>query len=348
MDFETYKSLFLKKAKEENKDDLYIEKCLNYAKKLSDRNIPIIYNQEHFSRLVGIQLEFLLKICNSQKNYYRSYKIPKSNGKKRLISEPLPMLKMVQKYILENILVKIPCNKCSKAYIKGVSLKDNAKFHRRQKYIVKIDLKDYFGTLKSNRVYEFFINLGYAKDVSVLLCNLCTLNYSLPQGAPTSPYLSNLLTIKLDEDLFNYCRQGKNLRYSRYADDITISGDFDPKSVIKDVILIIKSNGLFVNYDKIAVIGQNKRQEVTGIVVNQKMQVSKSYRKKIRQEIYYIKKFGIATHMKSQHLSYPEDLKMYLENLQGRINYCLSINKNDLEMYSYKQFVIKNLKYEYI
>lgn len=253
------------------------------------------------------------------------------------------MLKIVQKYILEKILIKIPCSKYSKAYIKNNSLKDNAKFHRKQRYILKIDLKDYFGNLKKDRVYDFFINLGYAKDVSILLCNLCTLDGSLPQGAPTSPYLSNLLTINLDNDLFNYCRDNRELRYSRYADDITISGDFNPKQVIRDVIGIIKKNKLFVNYDKIAVIGQNKRQEVTGIVVNQKMQVSKAYRKKIRQEIYYIKKFGIEVHMKSQNINYPEDLERYVRNLAGRINYCLSVNNNDLEMFKYKQFVCKEL-----
>ena len=73
------------------------------------------------------------------------------------------------------------------------------------------------------------------------------------------------------------------------------------------------------------------------------MQVSKAYRKKIRQEIYYIKKFGIEVHMKSQNINYPEDLERYVRNLAGRINYCLSVNNNDLEMFKYKQFVCKEL-----
>lgn len=82
MDFNKYKELFVEEAREQNKDDLYINKCLSYAQQLNNKNIPIIYNQEHFSKLVGVKLEFLIKISNSQFSYYRFFKIPKSNGKK--------------------------------------------------------------------------------------------------------------------------------------------------------------------------------------------------------------------------------------------------------------------------
>ena len=98
------------------KNDEYIEKCLAYAKNLVDKRLPIIYDEKHFSQLVGIDLDYLLSAANSPKHFYRYFTIPKRNGKIRKISEPLPVLKEAQYYILNNILKKVPCSIYAKAY----------------------------------------------------------------------------------------------------------------------------------------------------------------------------------------------------------------------------------------
>lgn len=305
-----------------------------------DTNLVLpIYDVTHLCRLMKISLKNLYHIIKNIDEYYIYYSIPKNKGGTRLICEPKPKLKYLQKYIQKNILQDIPCSTFSMAYKKGVSISENAKYHINQKYILKIDLKDYFSNLKRIDVYNLFEEMSYDPNVSYILSQLCCLNGSLPQGAPTSPYLSNLLTYNLDIELNDYCKSdNRNLNYTRYSDDIIISGDFNAKETIPNVIYIIKKHKLPINYDKLIVVGQHKKQEVTGIVVNDKIQVSKSYRKKIRQEFYYIKTYGLEDHMKFNKINY-RNKEEYLSSLRGRVNYCLQINPNDLEMKRYKIFL---------
>lgn len=334
MEFSVYRKKFIEAAKSEGKSEEYIDRCLCYAKPLLDRGLPVIFNAKHFSRLVGVKTEYLYIMANGSARFYRCFRIPKSNGQYRLISAPLPLLKDVQAFILENIICKIPCHPCAKAYIKGKSLKDNAKFHRSQDCLLKIDLKDYFPSLNSRQVYYLFVSLGYSKSLSGLLAGLCTLSNSLPQGAPTSPYLSNLLTTELDQQLFDFCQSNGALRYTRYADDISISGAFDAHEIIPQIYRIIRKNGLLPNAEKTHVLNRHVQQNVTGVVVNEKIQVPKKYRKRIRMEMHYIKTFGIAEHCaRVEPQCSSED---YMMILLGRISYCLQINPKDNEMLGYK------------
>ena len=281
-------------------------------------------------------------MANGQKHFYRSFRIPKNNGKTRLISAPLPLLKGVQVFILSEILAKISCHPCAKAYIKKHSLKDNAKFHRNQEKLLKLDIQDYFPSLKTERVYSLFRGFGYSETLSGLFANLCTLSGGLPQGAPTSPYLSNLLTWQLDQKIFEYCRDNGSLRYTRYADDISISGSFNSREIILKVYNLIECNGLMPNKEKTHVIGANRQQNVTGIVVNKKIQVPKIYRKRIRSDVYYIRKYGVDEHL--AHISADSTPSRYLQQLLGRISYCLQINPKDSEMREYKEYVLMTIK----
>ena len=339
MDYTTYQKKFIEAARIEQKDDAsYIERCLRYAKPLLDKGLPVIYNADHFSCLVGVKLKYLYIMANAPKHFYRCFRIPKSNGHFRMISAPLPLLKDVQSYILENILYKIPCQVCAKAYVKKKSLRDNAKFHRNQETLLKIDIKDYFPSLSSRRVYNFFVELGYSKALSGLFTGLCTLSDSLPQGAPTSPYLSNLLTVQLDQQLFDYCQTNGALRYTRYADDISISGNFSAQETIPKVYKIIRENCLSPNTEKTKVLGRHMQQLVTGIVVNNKIQVPQNYRKRIRLEMHYIMKYGIESHCSRIMPKCP--VEEYTSQLLGRISYCLQINPKDKEMLSYKERIL--------
>ena len=152
--------------------------CINYAKALADKHLPIIYDIHHFSQLIGIRLDFLLAISNSPRNFYRYFTIPKASGKFRKIAEPLPILKDIQHYILHNILKKIPCSIYAKAFKPRASLKGNAKFHRNQQTLIKLDITDYFSNLHESKVfYLFFHTVGYSKSLSTLLQRLERLSY---------------------------------------------------------------------------------------------------------------------------------------------------------------------------
>ena len=342
MNYTQYAKKFSDRSCAEGKDQGYIDRCLAYAKPLMERGLPVIYDVQHFSLLVGLRLEYLYSMAYAQYRFYRGFTIPKKNGKNRRIYEPLPMLKGVQHFILHSILEKTPCHPCSKAYRQDSSIKGNARFHRAQPVLIKLDLKNYFPSLHVSQVYNlFYKNFGYSKSLSALMARLCTLKEVLPQGAPTSPYLSNLLTTDLDKDIFSFCQSNGSLRYTRYADDIAISGNCDPTVIIPAVTRIVKAHSLELNTNKTTVLKPSRRQVVTGVVVNQKLQAPKDYRRAIRLELYYCKKYGIEEHLNHQ-IAYKGKIAplSYCQIMLGRINYCLHLNSVDHEMQTYKTWLL--------
>lgn len=336
MEWKEYSKKFYHLAVYNGKKEDYINRCLNYAEVLFLKGLPVIYDQNHFSLLVGYNLEYLHKVSNSSINFYRQFVIPKkSKGELRTILEPLPNLKDIQKWILDNILYQLEPSKYTKAYKKGVSIKDNAKFHRKQKKVLTIDLKNYFGTINFDDVYLFFRKSGYKNDVAILIAGLCSSVLGLPQGAPTSPMLANLITINLDKRIAAFT-QKNNIRYTRYADDLTFSGDFDEGFIIKKIKEIVISEGFEINNAKTRLREQHQRQEVTGIVVNNNMQASRNYRRKLRQEIYYIKQFGLESHLEFKGNENPEK---YVRKLIGKANFIKNINHSDSEVEVYLNFL---------
>ena len=279
----------------------------------------------------------LYAISNNIENNYRIFKIKKRNGKYRTIYEPNELLKNIQKQILENILNNKEISKYATAYHRGISLKDNAIPHINKKMILKLDIKEFFENITFLDVYNSCFSIEYfPKSVGMLLTYLCTYDAHLTQGSPTSAYISNLVMKDFDIELGAWC-ESNNISYTRYSDDLTFSGNFKPNKVIKKVRIMLDKLGLKLNNKKIHVIYNNQSQNVTGIVVNEKAQVSINYRKKIRQEIYYINKYGLISHMQKKNINM--DPKEYLNILYGKILYVLQINANDLEFQKYKDYI---------
>ena len=140
-----------------------------------------------------------------------------------------------------------------------------------------------------------------------------------------------------DEKIGSYCEE-KGIAFTRYCDDMTFSGDFDEKEVIELVKCELKKLGLFLKNRKTAVIPNTKRQTVTGIVVNEKINLTKEYKKKIRQEVYYINKFGLDEHLKKLGET---DKQKYLLSLKGRIAFVLQTTPKDKEFLEYKNLLSK-------
>lgn len=334
VNWEKYCAEFRIKAKLKGKNEVYCDEWLQYSKGLFDKGLPIIYNQEHLCLLLGYKQEYVFSVSNSASRFYRNYEIPKRNGGAREISEPLPNLKEIQRWILDNILYSIEVSAYAKAYVKQKSIKENARFHKRQEVLLTLDVSKFFDSISADKIYKLFLSLGYKEDVVVLLTNLCCLNGCLPQGAPTSPMLSNILFRDFDNFIGKYTNE-KKIRYTRYADDMTFSGDFNPGQIISVVRKKLFGLGLQLNENKTRVRRKGQRQEVTGIVVNEKMQLPKTVRKKIRQEIYYIRKYGLESHM--EHCGI--DKANYLQHLKGKIQYGLFVNPNDYELQEYLSYL---------
>lgn len=283
------------------------------------------------------KIKLLYLVSNNKENNYKIIKIKKRNGKLRTIYEPNYLLKSIQRKILKNILNNKSISKYAKAYHIGISLKDNAIPHLNKKIVLKLDIKNFFDSINFVDIYKSCFPLEYfPKSVGMLLTYLCTYYDYLPQGAPTSSYISNLVMKDFDEEIGNYC-ENLNISYTRYSDDMTFSGDFNPSEIIKVVRTKLYKLGLKLNNEKICIINKGNRQSVTGINVNNKIQVSVEYRKKLRQEIYFIKKYGLSSHLKF--INYSGTKETYISSLLGRVNYVLQINSNDKEFIKYKKYI---------
>ena len=336
MKWNEYKAAFLEAAEKNGKNKEYCGKWLTYAENLWFHNMPVIYTQEHLCALLGYSPMYVYAAANSPEQFYRQFSIPKKNGGVRLISEPLPNLKEIQEWILTNILYKVKVSPYAKAYVPGKSVKDNVRFHRRQEKVLSLDIKSCYDHLTDWMVFQFFLENEYNESVAMMLTGLCCLKGCLPQGAPTSAALSNLLMRDFDEAVGIYCRTRK-IRYTRYADDMTFSGDFEELEVIRFIRKTLKPMGLRLNEKKTRVRRQGQQQEVTGIIVNYKTQLPKSVRKEIRKNMYYIQKYGLESHL--DHIGL--ERKNYIDHLLGRIGYALFVNPKDQEMKRYKQLLVE-------
>lgn len=289
-----------------------------YIKHFEEKNLPAILSSEHLSLLLGIKQSALYAISNSANAFYRTFYVRKKNGGKRQISAPLPLLLAAQQWILSKILESVAVHPAAKAYKKGSSIKENARFHRGQESLFKSDVEDFFGSISQFWVYEFFRSLGYTTAIARLLAGLCCKNGVLPQGAATSGYLSNIYMYQFDDAVFNYCRT-KRLRYTRYADDIAISGAGIELDETKDIVsTLLKNHKLRINLRKTRIQRRNTRQKITGVVVNDRLGPDRQFLRRIRQDVHYIRKFGVHGH--ARHRGFRSPL-FCINNLLGRITH---------------------------
>ena len=335
MDFKTYSKKFEEGAKIAGYSASQISKCLTYAEILYSKNLPVIYNSDHLSVLVGYSKSYLKRAVAYPKSFYRTFYIDKKQGGVRELSEPLPSLKEIQKWILNNLLCTVKTHPYAKAYVTGFTIKDNIKYHKRKNVVLALDIANFFDSITFSKVEMIFKEMGYSPIISNFLAKLVTLNNSLAQGAPTSPYLSNIILRDFDSRMESYSKESK-IMFTRYADDLTFSGsEIDVEQTIKLVSFELGKLGLSLNSKKTKLMTRKDRQIVTGVVVNEKLQIMRAERKFIRQQIYYIQKFGLKEHMERTRI----DKNNYIRHLLGKVSYSLFINPHDKEMDSYKIFL---------
>lgn len=287
---------------------------------------------------LGFPAKTLYGLSNNLDKHYHIAFIPKSDGTKRKLSVPDLILKKVQKSIAANILAYYPVSTFAKAYKLGTSVQKNAMPHIGKKKILKLDIEGFFDSITYPRVKNtVFFKEKFSEPIRILLTMLCYYRDVLPQGAPSSPAITNIIMYDFDETIGAFCAE-RGVSYTRYCDDMTFSGDFEEKEIIRTVKNELKKLGLYLKNRKTAVIPFTKRQTVTGIVVNKKINLIKGYKKKIRQELYYIRKFGLNSHLLKIGIT---DKEKYLNSLNGRIAFVLQTTPNDIEFLEYKKFLKK-------
>ncbi|GGG99067.1 reverse transcriptase family protein [Pedobacter zeae] len=339
MNFSQYEKTFRIKATKIGFSEEEITACLNYAEPLISNKLPVIYSTANLAALVGYKTNYLKRAVKFTKYFYRDFQIKKKDGKLRTLYEPLPSLKEIQSWVLKNILSEVKPNRFAKAYIKNKSLIENVKYHKGREGVLTLDILDFFGSIKTAHVAGIFSEMGYSANIASLLAKLCTYDGYLPQGAPTSPYLSNLYLKNFDDIVSKYCSEN-NIKYTRYADDMTFSGKEEDLNITSFIEVQLFNIGLYLNSDKSKLMKRNEKQVVTGIVVNDKLQVPREDRDFIRNEVHFLTKFGL-----NDHLNRTLNKKAnYIEHLLGKINFALHINPDDLKMKRYKAKVIEYAK----
>jgi len=227
-----------------------------------------------------------LAVLEAVEPAYHQFTIAKRSGGKRQITAPSPELKRIQRKINRRLLSSLKSHPNVTGFEKGHSIVTNANFHANKAVVVRMDIKDFFASTSANRVRSFFKRVGWDEDASMLLTKLCTYENTLPQGAPTSPRLCNLINYPIDARLEALAFK-LSASYSRYADDITFSFEEDDRNkiaisvkVTKDVI---KKYGYKLHQKKkLRITRQHQRQKVTGLVVNEKVQLPRKTRRWLR------------------------------------------------------------------
>ncbi|CAJ1826292.1 MAG: retron St85 family RNA-directed DNA polymerase [Aeromonas veronii] len=258
--------------------------------RLRNLGLPAMKSLEDFASFSRLSPSKIRHLSRSSEFLYKTYKVPKTNGSYRLIAQPSRDLKAVQAWILRNILDELSCSSYSKGFESGMSILDNAKPHIGSQYVLSVDLQDFFPSVSANKVYGVFSSVGYNKEMCVLLTNLCVFKGGLPQGAPTSPKLANLVCSKLDSRIQGYAGP-KGITYTRYADDITLSSNSALKIQKAKSFLgtIISDEGFKINKPKTTLSGVKKQKKITGLVLSDNnVGIGSLKYREIRAEIHYL------------------------------------------------------------
>lgn len=279
--------------------------------------------------------------------HYHYLWIPKTAGAPRLIEAPKSRLKVIQQTILSGILDRVPAHRCAHGFVKGRSVLTSAHLHAGEDLVITVDLKNFFLTAGLGRIYGIFRSLGFPDAAARILTGLCTTTTPrsvldavngplrpdwttrreyqtphLPQGAPTSPALANLRAYRLD------CRLAAlagrlGARYTRYADDLAFSGDATfpngQGAFLALVARIAREEGFALNARKTRVMRRGARQRITGLVVNQHINVARESYDRLKATLHNCLRHGPADQNRTGH-------RNFRAHLDGRIAWVESVN----------------------
>lgn len=287
---------------------------------------PFIHDLFQLAAYLGLGKKDFFRLLKNVNNEYEFFKVKKKNGGFREIHAPSSELRRVQTTILRRILSCYDVSPYACAYVKGKSLPANAAPHTGKKFILKMDITDFFGSISFEQVISTVFNKKlFPACVGYVLTTLCCYKGYLVQGAPTSPALSNLVLKRFDDVMGAWCEK-RNISYTRYCDDITFSANEPPFAAYSKAKSFLNDMGFEINKKKTRFVANTSSQKVTGLVVNEKVSVPKKYKRDLRQKIYYFLKFD------KDDIAFKQSGReycSYVNYLLGRANYVLSIEPDD-------------------
>ncbi|MDI7865335.1 reverse transcriptase family protein [Rhizobiaceae bacterium n13] len=347
---------YLDVLKKEHAPAGYIEAVRRHAKILDDKKLPVLLTLGQLAFVTDVNYPFMHAVVKRKVDPYKVFSITKRSGGKRFIVVANANLGVVQRWIHENILTSAAAirtvSEAATAYLPGSSHATNASRHQNASWIVKVDITRFFESISERQVYYVFRSLGYRALLAFQLARICTRTIfqndhrayrkrwvgsvatknnilaigHLPQGAATSPMLANLVCRQLDGALTDIASDF-GLTFTRYADDITMSGDLRDRieagKVVKRIAIALGKQGFNVNHQKTRVAKNGGRKIVTGISVEGDLpRVPRDYKDRVRQQLYYIERFGLKNHCGRTN---ERNQLSYLLRLSGQIKYIKSV-----------------------
>ena len=259
--------------------------------------------------LIGETEETIHPIVTNLEDYYLSYPLKKKNKKYRWIDAPVFPLIDIQRKILYKLLYRFKAHESCMGFIKNKSVLDGANIHLGSKVLLTMDIENFFNSIKTRQVQQTIDHLAYKLKLNskkynfatinkqkavyerLAISNLLTFKNQVPQGAPTSPIIANLVTYKMDIQMQDLADRN-NCLYTRYADDVAFSStnkDFNIGVLIPEVKAIIENNHFRVNYKKTKIRRPHNRMTVTGVVINEKLTVPRWKWRNFRAELHNLK-----------------------------------------------------------
>ncbi|MDV0597381.1 MULTISPECIES: reverse transcriptase domain-containing protein [unclassified Enterobacter] len=325
---------------------------LLFADAISNRELPI-ESYSDIAELIEVPTgQFLHIIYNNTSQNYKQFQINKKSGGMRTISSPQRGVKVIQERLKAIFDILYRPKLAAHGFILNRSIQSNAERHVKKKYVVNIDLLDFFDSITFARIFGLLKSppFNFGIKAASAVAQVCTHKGKLPQGGITSPVLSNLIASSLDKKLTSFAKRN-NGQYTRYADDITFSFNSPPSdkivnetdgllSIGEELNSIISSCGFTVNQKKFRLQTKKERQEVTGLTINQKVNISKRYIKTTRAMIHGWKKDRQAAaenflklHHKA-HRTPPDNLVEHFRNhIYGRLSFIKMIRGPEFSTY---------------
>jgi retron-type reverse transcriptase len=324
------------------------------AERLNQHNLPVFNKIEDLSKAMNLSVSKLRFLAfdrkTSETDHYIHFNLPKKTGGFRKISAPKPDLKSAQIWILENILNKIEVHEAAHGFLTGKNIVSNARKHVGSKMVVNFDLENFFPSITYKRIKGIFASFGYSEAVATVFALICTAPETeeieidgktyfvglgerhLPQGSPASPAISNIIARRLDKSLTKIA-ETNGFRYTRYADDLTFStekSDVEITKLMSQVRYVAEKQGFKINENKTRILRRGRQQEVTGIVVNDKISIDRKTLRKFRAVLHQAENNGI----ENLHWGNSPDL---IASLRGYANFVFMVDKE--KGYNFQQQV---------
>lgn len=351
---------------------LNAQNLAKYCQELQNKNLPVIFTLSHLSKITNTNYLTLRKTIMRRREIsnYRIFSIKKHSGGRRYIHQVNKELFNVQQFINSEILQKIKPHHSSFAFHSDGGIKKCALKHCGARWLFQYDLKDFFYTINEKKIYEIFHNHGYKSLLAFELARICTttrlpmsmknkyikscsknVKYKfydnhqlgiLPQGAPTSPMLSNLAAFELDTLLTDLANKHK-LVYTRYADDITFSAYLDKRkekfTIHKDIVKTIAESGFIINNKKTRIAGPGARKVVLGLLVDsEKPRIPKETYKRIERLLYASNKHGLKETAKHENFDTPYG---FYNHISGLMSFVKDV---DYERWKYLNSLFSNIR----